>query len=166
MRKIYHLLKEHWGRDDQIITADDDVIYPSTWIERLCAISNEYPDHRVCFRGKLITKGKRYRDWPDTAVQAQCVMPRGREGVLYRPQLLMQGVLDVNRYLALCPLQDDIWLHAHSRNRGNVIVAAADSQEFMELPTRVKLWPDNVAIGNDRAIAALEQIGIHLLESV
>ena len=101
-----------------IITIDDDVIYPNTFIEKL---TEAYKKDKHCvyyFRGRKIkVKDGRlqpYSKWDMTRPDDLSfdVIPTGVGGILYPAGCFDQRVFDENTWLKLCPKADDVWLRA------------------------------------------------------
>jgi hypothetical protein len=101
-----------------IVTADDDVLYPREWLAGLLRVRSAAAATVVGHRGTVITFTKGavddYRRWP----RATPSTPNGRVfltgmgGILYPSGLMPQAVLDLDRAMRLCPTADDIWFKA------------------------------------------------------
>lgn len=102
-----------------IVTADDDVYYPPSWLGSLVTISQSSSDAIVCWRahspryhedGRL----KPYKEWEwNTALTnagAGTLFPTGVGGVLYPPGSLSPKVADIDTFMSLAPHADDVWL--------------------------------------------------------
>ena len=122
-RKLIPLLKEKQNEDCVIITADDDVVYPNDWTERLLGASEKNPRSVISFRNRYIEIGenrdiKGYRSWPlmtrDFCLKNQNkiienkIFPTGIGGILYKPSFFNDIVFD-EKFLEICPFNDDIW---------------------------------------------------------
>jgi hypothetical protein len=108
-----------------IITVDDDVIYPYDFIEELLEESKNHPD---CVVANIVHKMKvnegtiqPYGKWE---LNSHCshpgydIFPVGAGGVLYPSGVLNNVVLDVDAFTELAPTADDVWLKAMSLLQG------------------------------------------------
>ena len=120
-RKIIPTIKAY--PDAVVVTADDDVFYPKSWLEGLYFAYRKAPHYIHCHRAHLMNfdhRGKLlpYRQWDYEAPGYQGpslrLFPTGVGGVLYAPGHLHAEVLDENAFLKLCPKADDVWLKAMS----------------------------------------------------
>lgn len=119
-KKIIPALREY--SDAFIVTADDDVYYPSFWLRRL--IEEYRPDVRevLCHRAHLMRPTKTgyepYDSWQfniRSASSDQNIFFTGVGGVLYPPSSLHPDVGNVAKLKALCPTTDDVWLNWMAR---------------------------------------------------
>lgn len=101
-----------------IVTADDDVIYPSDWLARLVSAHQRGPNDVVGHRGTCIVGGKEslapYVSWPQAGVSTPSarVFLTGMGGILYPADALPPEALDRSLAIRLCPTADDIWFKA------------------------------------------------------
>lgn len=100
-----------------LVTADDDIIYPSNWLARLVDANRRHPDaisgHWVSIMGVAGDRVADYATWArarDTAVRPANFAP-GVSGVIYPPAMLEELKRRGERFLSACPGADDIWLH-------------------------------------------------------
>lgn len=100
-----------------LVTADDDVLYPPDWLERLSQAHKSEKNVVQCYRARniLLTDDglAPYIEWPlCTDTQASfSKMATGVSGVLY-PASLQQVLKERGRvFLSQCPRADDLWLH-------------------------------------------------------
>ncbi|RGR83289.1 hypothetical protein DWY22_10365 [Heyndrickxia coagulans] len=116
-KKYYYTLKSY--PDDVIITTDDDVLYPKTFIKDLLDVHMNYPNDVICYRAHEILldengKVKPYNKWnhgsPGYSRSSFFLLPTGVSGVLYPPNSLHEEVLNKKNILKLAPYCDDIWL--------------------------------------------------------
>lgn len=67
-RKLLPVLQEKYEENCIIVTADDDVIYPPDWLEKMIKTSQEYPDSIISYRNRYIQYEGRelgeYDTWP------------------------------------------------------------------------------------------------------
>ena len=114
--KCIYALKEF--SNSIVVTADDDVIYPKSWLERLYLSYIVHPEdihvhraHRV-----LVNKGKKellpYEDWLKHIDEESADYDNfltGVGGVLYPPNCFKREVLREDLFLELAPNADDVW---------------------------------------------------------
>lgn len=115
-KKFYPALAERTA-GQYLATADDDVLYPRHWLERLLAAALAEPELVHCYRARVIQfEGEGlapYDSWPKcySAEASRVHFPTGVSGVIYPPRLLgaLQDAGDA--FLATAPRSDDVWLH-------------------------------------------------------
>lgn len=100
-----------------LVTADDDIIYPATWLEQLVEANRARPGmiHGHWVRTITVNSGSLtgYQDWSrrrDTA-PAMSNFALGVSGVIYPPRMLRELRARGDLFLDACPGADDIWLH-------------------------------------------------------
>ncbi|TPV62113.1 glycosyltransferase family 2 protein [Aestuariibacter sp. GS-14] len=108
--------------DDIIVTADDDVSYPSDWLAGL--ISGFTKTKSItAYRAHCptIVEGKLglYATWlSNKNVSEGIVFPTGIGGVLYPPNCFLPEVTDSSLFMNLAPTADDVWFFFCSRLNG------------------------------------------------
>lgn len=148
-----------------LVTADDDILYPRDWLERLVGSHLRSPDQVICYRAnRIIVDGERlapYASWPRCRTTRPSVahLATGVSGVLYPPALLEELSRRGEAFLDSCPRADDIWLHWVALRTG-VPVGQVESRprHFLAVPGTQdsSLTASNVHEGgNDRQIAAV-----------
>ena len=108
-----------------IITADDDILYPEDFIERLYKAYKSNPKKIYFYRGHRmkVRNGKLmpYNKW-DLEVELKnpslLNFPTGGGGVLYTSDLIDAEVLNEDAFMALAPTADDVWFKAMSLKKG------------------------------------------------
>ena len=103
-----------------IVTADDDLVYPSTWLEKLYKRHLEEPSCVICHRGHWVNLSEKhellvYQQWEMETQQAgpsYNIFPTGSGGVLYPPGSINDKLPDKELYFKLCPTNDDFWFKA------------------------------------------------------
>lgn len=127
-RKLVHSLQTFPGRT--IVTCDDDVLYATTWLEKLLADHRRYPDAIIAHECRMITRDpatgelKPYKEWPtviEAGVTSASLLPIGYGGVLYPPQALAADTCDADLFLRLAPRADDLWFKAMSYLQGTPV---------------------------------------------
>lgn len=123
-RKLVHALQEF--PDKILVTCDDDLMYDSTWLERLYEDHQEFPHDVIAHECREISytadgKLNPYHAWKtqqQPGVTSVWMMPIGYGGVLYPPHKLHDDVTRSDLYLALAPRADDLWFKAMSYLKG------------------------------------------------
>ncbi|NHN56224.1 hypothetical protein G9U51_10600 [Calidifontibacter sp. DB0510] len=109
-----------------LVTADDDTLYPSDWLERLLRAHRRAPElvHAQRARRVLLdeTGMRPYVEWPLVADRAPSplVFPTGVGGVIYPAPLLAELRSAGDGFMQLAPSADDAWLHVHAIRAGFV----------------------------------------------
>ena len=135
-----------------IITIDDDVLYPHDMVEMLCREHIKYPEtiigHRV-HKIKFDSNGDimPYKDWEheisDPASSFQNIAI-GVGGVFYPAESLSSDCLDINNFTHLAPNADDIWFKAMSLLNDQKHKKVTDNRPFWN---RFLLLQDSQDIG-------------------
>ncbi len=117
-KKIIPVLKTY--PNDIIVTADDDIYYPSNWLKLLYEDyrrnENDIIAHRVR-KIEINDKGEidDYNNWSlneNPNDYSYLNLPTGAGGVLYPPNCFYKDVLDDKIFKSRCRYSDDIWLWA------------------------------------------------------
>ncbi len=138
-RKILPTLRKHLKQDCLIITADDDVLYPFDWIERLVAkyrMNNvkvvAHRGRRIAYNGQVLP----YNNMPIISshhkphlVSDDHIMPTGNHGILYHTRYFDERIFD-QQFLSLCPTADDVWLHFFTLSLGFSAIMASPPKYF------------------------------------
>ncbi|WP_395646348.1 hypothetical protein [Terricaulis sp.] len=145
-----------------IVTADDDLYYPRTWLQTLLSSRMAGVREVLCHRARRIAReGARlapYKSWKAVrrgGAPSQLLFPLGVGGVLYPPGVLDGRVADITAFKQLCPTGDDIWLHWMRSLAGAPARCVGSGYDFAPwLGSQQKsLWSHNGTGGNDRQIA-------------
>ncbi|GGX60386.1 glycosyltransferase family 2 protein [Saccharospirillum salsuginis] len=134
-RKLIHSLEAF--PNQCIVTSDDDVMYPSNWLDRLWREHEDHPDDIIANRCNLITYDSDgntlpYRDWIKQVPPGTCslaLMPAGYGGVLYPPHSLRPEATNADLFLKLTPKADDLWFKAMSYLNGTLCRRAGQPGE-------------------------------------
>ena len=112
-KKLVPALKEF--PHDIIVTADDDVFYDRTMLEKLYNSYKKFPQNIHCHKTKKII----FKDGKITAKQKKCYkypsfanIPVGVGGVLYPPHSLFKDAVSEELFTKLAPTNDDLWFWA------------------------------------------------------
>jgi hypothetical protein len=135
-----------------VITIDDDILYPLDMIELLVREHKKYPDFIVGHRAHRIknnTKGKLlpYLQWDlETQFDGEGydIFITTGAGTLFPARCFSSEVLNVDAFLDICPNADDIWFKAMSFLNGVKCKKIADSRKYSN---RFFTLPDDQDIG-------------------
>lgn len=112
--------------NDIIVTADDDLYYPSYWLKALIESYNTNPDEIHCHLVTRLKKDEKHvrnvqkRDeYIDTASFNNKIL--GGSGTLYPRGALHKDVLKREVFLELAPTSDDVWFWAMALRNGTKI---------------------------------------------
>ncbi|WP_374009467.1 hypothetical protein [Leifsonia sp. LS-T14] len=147
-----------------LVTADDDVLYPRTWLADLLHGAAETPGvvlgprtHTVVLTGDGIAPYAQWRPGVGTAPSYRTLVT-GVSGVLYPPEFLAALRDEGERFRTVAPRADDIWVHSVAVRHGFRSRQLGERQaEYPEIPGtgRNTLYRENVVLGgNDTWIAA------------
>lgn len=141
-------------KTSNIITCDDDTIYPKFFIEGLYNKFKEFPNNIIAYRCTLMTKLNNnnlnsYIDWKSSKNNdpSYSLFPTGVGGILYPSNSLHNRVLDKELFLKLSPLGDDIWFKAMALlNKTKTVMVNSQSIEFplIQGSQDDALWHTNV----------------------
>lgn len=128
--------------DHHLVTADDDVLYPLDWLERLSSAAMRLPGCVLAHRARTIAFAPGgelapYSQWSHcvTAKPSLLHMAVGIGGVLY-PPVMQQALREAgDRFKLNCPRADDVWLKAVSLRNGVDVAQVAETAPFLiEVP--------------------------------
>jgi len=133
--KYHYTLLEN--PDSLIITADDDILYPIDFIERLYRAQKEEPEIVHCYRAHRINLNANgtplpYKQWIKNTHDneaSQTILPTGVLGVLYFPGCFAPEISDTDTFMKICPNSDDIWLKAMTHKNGVLSKRIADQRD-------------------------------------
>lgn len=115
--------------NDIMITIDDDFIYPTTLIEDLVNLHNEFPDAICCDRAFKINKNGvkilPYNQWEYLQTRlgpSFNIFQTSGGGTLYPPESLAKEVLNKEVFMKYCIHADDIWLNIMSQMNNTKVV--------------------------------------------
>ncbi|TDN88395.1 hypothetical protein EV279_2837 [Microbacterium sp. BK668] len=152
--------------DVPLVLADDDIVYPPTWLELLHTRDAD-TGHRylVAYRAHEIAMISPaafapYMQWPPCSSSAPSYrhFPTAVSGLLLPPALLRFVYEAGTAFLSTSPTNDDLWLHACAVRAGIPVVQVTEHQQhwyFIPLSQTQGLNAVNVFGGaNDRQMAA------------
>lgn len=119
---------------EEVLTVDDDTLYPPFFIERLEGEIERYPGVTLSYRGKHITRDQSgsfvpYLDWPlvdEELAPSLGVYVCGCSGVFYPKDSLDPVVLDYDLARSLCPTTDDFWFKVAAMLKGTKAKVVVD----------------------------------------
>lgn len=165
-----------------VATADDDIYYDNTWLEKLWMTHLKNPDHVVCHVAKVVefdadkkiipfTKWKRnIKDDHPRFLNVQL----GAGGVLYHKKFMHEDVCTKELFQKLAPFADDIWFYFMAILNNTPICVAENSCDNVKYVNPYReygfekgytLLEDNVNNGgNDRQFKnVLEHYNVDLI---
>lgn len=128
-KKYYYALEKY--PNAILVTADDDIFYPPTWLEGLLEKHNRNPEAVCCNWAHRITltdgRINSYEDWEKCIENgadeaSDYIVQIGYAGVLYPPGALDCRVLDKEKIIKLCLSADDLWLKAMTYMNGTKVI--------------------------------------------
>lgn len=102
-----------------VITADDDIFYPDTFVEKLLIEHAQYPECVVAYRVHRVNV--KSRDIAPYSTWERCVSNdrpsflnflTGGAGAVFSSHLLHQDIIKSELFMKLCPQADDVWFNA------------------------------------------------------
>lgn len=169
-KKLLPSLSMH--NEYNIITIDDDIIYPIFFIERFLLESNSFPNVVLCYRAHKLTYNKqgelnKYVNWDyetkDYSVNS-LTFPTGVFGVYYPINSLSDFCSDYELAKKLAPSADDIWFKKMSSLNGVdskvIINAHYFYNDFIEIKRGQDIALNNINVmsgENDKQIRNIEQ---------
>lgn len=172
--KYYPAVAESVATDLSLVTMDDDIMYPRTWLAGLMAAHDETPDDVVCYRAWVVRVSEGaispYNEWGHCRSTAPSFrnFATGVSGVLYPPELQSRLAAEGDRFMDITPRADDIWLHWVALRSGFAIRQIHDTPiQFPVVPGTQDVglvWENVIAAGNDKPISLLyDESDIELL---
>lgn len=122
-KKYFYALKEF--PDNDIVTADDDILYSPMLVSELMASHRKHPGCVVCNRGTTL-KRDIYKNWTPNKIydeERTDIMPTGIGGVLYPAHIFDETPIhDAEGIKQTCLNGDDLWLNFMTRLKGHKVV--------------------------------------------
>jgi hypothetical protein len=158
-KKYYPYLESLGIVDVPLVTADDDLLYPYTWLQRLVEEFQKHPTVVNCYRARKMELREgglaNYSQWAlasSTDARFKHFAGSGA-GVIYPIGLQRAIKREGPKFLTCCPDADDIWLHVQTIRAGYKI-RQVDKGEFrlVYIPRTQGsgLRTTNMCGGNDR----------------
>lgn len=146
-----------------IATADDDILYPPWWLDKLLKAYQENPKTVVGYRtfqmqweGDDLTSYRSWKFGDNTKVSGR-LLPTGVSGILYFPGCLNTDSFDSSQIEKLAPTADDLWLKVQLVKSGiGVRQVEKYAQHFPIIPDTQKSGLKKInKHANDLQLAAL-----------
>ena len=109
------------------ISADDDIIYPIDFVERLYKAYVNDPSKIYFYRGHYMLfendgSPKPYIDWVKRGAKGCDIynFPTGVSGIIYPPHCYHEDMTNKELFLKLCPHADDVWFKAMTYLKGTL----------------------------------------------
>lgn len=153
-----------------ILTADDDIHYPSDWARSIVEGYEVGVRMTVCRRAHMAAVGPDgstlpYHQWPHAVDDVSdrgrnfALFPTGVGGVLYPPNTFDSEVLREDIFLELCPYADDLWFFWLQMVGQVQRLRSGTNHKFIAWPSSQEsaLMTQNYHLGrNDLQVCALE----------
>lgn len=122
-----------------IITIDDDYMYPFDILDRLMQCHRRHPDAVCCCHSRMLdlTKGKdciysaSTMFYPEEDMTSDLLLAEGFGGVLYPPHSLYEDVCEENLFTKLSPYADDLWYKVMELKQGTPVVQIARNSTWI-----------------------------------
>ena len=137
-----------------IITADDDILYSSNWLQNLY---NQYKIntsiiwtqrcHHIEFSNKKIASYKKWKHQISANTPEYSNFPTCGAGVLYPPHCFYKEVLREDIFMKYCPNADDIWFWGNLVLNNKKICTIPNNMKKLNLvegSQETALWKSNV----------------------
>jgi hypothetical protein len=124
--------------DADLITIDDDILYPYDMIELLVKEHHQYPDlvigHRAHkMKSDLNNKLLPYAEWDNETscdVAGHDIFITTGGGTFFPSSCMNNEVTNSKTFLSICPFADDIWVKAMLLLSGTQCKKVSDTREF------------------------------------
>ncbi|PSV46992.1 hypothetical protein [Photobacterium sp. GB-36] len=165
--KSYKKLVYAYGLENiPVITVDDDIFYPSYWINTIYDGHQNKPCDIIYLRGReIIFNGddlKLYHEYPQAKgfEESYLTIPTGVSGILYPPNSLFDDWDNKDKFMTLAPSADDLWFKIMSLKKGTKCflannisihfppVLGTQSVSLRKLNVKNKLSPNDVQLRN------------------
>ena len=143
-----------------VVTADDDIIYPSDWLESLLRSYRKFPDAISARRVHLMRRTEEslllpYNHWKDQ--YRKCLIPShslfatGNAGILYPPDCLDGRVFDDRTFVKLCYEADDVWLKCMAFLKNSKVVWVPNNEvDLPEVENTLQTSLSQVNVGENK----------------
>ena len=166
-KKLLPCLKQF--NHEAVITADDDLLYPTDWLQRLILAYKEHPNyiHTLRAHGIVINSlftVQPYLKWVNSMKSSEPSFFNfltGGAGCLYPPNSLSTKVFNEKFIKKNCPIADDIWFWANAVIKGtpiNLVTPTIGNLKYVPgtQDANETLWKKNVLENqNDKQLQAV-----------
>lgn len=172
-KKYFYTMKEY--PEYIVVTADDDVFYPTDWLESLYNCHKVHKNSICCINAHLITYDankniQSYKKWIHLTEEigpSLLLCPIGVGGVLYPPSLLHTDVFNKKFIIKNCINADDLWLKIMSLIRGvSVVKVNKYLYPFLSIPYTQKNALSKTNVIKDKNDEQLSNILLRYKEKV
>ena len=163
-KKYYPYVTSQPSFQVPLVTADDDVLYSTSWLATLMERQAAHPESVHCYRARVVRmSGQKlapYASWHEcsTTLPSHRHFSIGMAGVLFPPCLLEALQRSGAEFRKECPRTDDIWLNLHAQRVGAKVQQVHAWPDYFTLLPGTQtgaLLDDNVSGSNDSALSAL-----------
>lgn len=167
--KLIPALKKH--PNNVIVTADDDIYYPSDWLEKLYKSYQKASSEIHCHRAHLIKFENNnplpYEKWEKHITNVKPSYKNfltGVGGVLYPPNCFSDEIFNQDKFLTLAPNADDIWFWAMAILNNRKICVVNNNIKKLKVTNILRqlnfnglktLYAQNKNGGNDKQLLAV-----------
>ncbi len=160
--KYFPFLESTETFETPLVTADDDMLYPKSWLGRL--VSSLHGDSKVihCYRAHEIRIANGtiapYCSWRPCRSERPSFLnfAVGSSGCIYQPEFLRVLKAAGNGFERLCPKADDVWLHV------NAIRARFMIRQMQNYPVNFPILPETQDVGLSLANVGLGQNDVQI----
>lgn len=154
-----------------LVTADDDIYYPSDWLEKLYNSYQKTPSEIHCHRAHLISFNNNeplpYEKWEKHISNVKSSYKNfltGVGGVLYPPNCFSNEIFNQTKFLTLAPHADDIWFWAMAILNNRKICVVDNNIKNLKVTNILRqlnfkglktLYAQNKNGGNDKQLLAI-----------
>lgn len=124
-----------------MVTSDDDIIYPESWLAGIAAAAEREPDAIVCYRAHRMDFDEHgllpYSTWAPTSSTRASPLNFGTSvsGQLFPPRLLDLLREKGEAFREVSPMNDDIWVHWVAVSNGMPVAqVTSETQHFTLVP--------------------------------
>ncbi|EEZ6870083.1 hypothetical protein DBS98_004347 [Escherichia coli] len=157
-KKLSYILTHTDCNFECVVTADDDVFYPNTWISDF--ILHPYFGKAIlCNRGRVITFNSdknepvSYRKWPLASHLDNCsnaILPTGVSGICYPLISLDERISKFDDIEKNCPYADDIWYKLITVSNGyNSIILESKINHYPPVITSLAKGLEKINVNED-----------------
>lgn len=168
-KKLIPALMDPTLNTEMLVTADDDIVYKSDWLQELVAAHLKEPEAIIAHRARAVQfeeSGalKPYSNWrlQNTKADAEgkLLFTTSGGGMLFPPNSLHSGAADSDLFMKLTPTGDDIFWFVHALMHGTKIVLTENPQTVIadingEEEQAISLWATNQLGANDAMLQAI-----------
>lgn len=147
-KKLSFILGEftinHFSKTEFIVTADDDIFYPTNWLKGFKDYNSCHDSAVLCYRGRNIIIDDHgiitpYNQWPlasNKTANKYAILPTGVSGICYPIDSLDSSIALFDEINKMCPYADDIWYKmVTTKNNYNSRLIVPDSIHFVPVFT-------------------------------